>query len=475
MLRQADSKWILLLVIVQLIVCLPVITAFPIALDEPFSIFHSQKSWEEMKTIFVTENNPPLHFLLLHFWMKLFGSSALAVRSLSLLFSLITIPVIFKLFKKLCSLPVAITGVLFFIFSSFQHYHAMEARVYALFVLLFALILLDLYRFLFESNKWSFARLVIWNAGLLYAHYLGIFILGVEGLIVLLFIKQMNRQKWLQFLLAFGIIIVAYLPGLQLMVTRATHFSAQGTWVPPAQYSELYGNILRFYNHSFVMPVIVVLLLVGSFVFGYKWWKGKEVGALLKAENRFILLSFLIPYLGMFIISKVVEPVFLDRYLLFTTIPLYLIPLLIAEQVLKDKNKALALVLLIPFIIPFKWLPDNNREPDVAANWIKERSEGKTSILICPPFYDLTFSYHYNRTWFEQPEKLDNLFAENGVQTLYHAENLVVSEDTKTLFFIDSDAAFLFPDNGILKSLLETHNLVDSSSFKGSLRVYQFN
>src|SRR5436305_4632698 len=38
------------------------------------------------------DGHPPLYYLLLHVWMKVFGSGDNAVRSLSTVFSLLTIP-----------------------------------------------------------------------------------------------------------------------------------------------------------------------------------------------------------------------------------------------------------------------------------------------------------------------------------------------------------------------------------------------
>ena len=99
---MTKNKWIVMgLMLVHFIVCFLYIDSFPIALDEPFSIFHSQKSLPDLWEVFKNENNPPLHFILLHFWIKWFGTTAMAVRSLSLVFSVLTIPALFKLGKKI--------------------------------------------------------------------------------------------------------------------------------------------------------------------------------------------------------------------------------------------------------------------------------------------------------------------------------------------------------------------------------------
>ena len=80
-----DYKLIIGLIALQLLVTLPFISVAAISIDEPFSIFYAQQDLGDLMSVFMDENNPPLHFVLLHYWINLFGISPLAVRSLSLL------------------------------------------------------------------------------------------------------------------------------------------------------------------------------------------------------------------------------------------------------------------------------------------------------------------------------------------------------------------------------------------------------
>lgn len=466
---------ILALMAVQLMVCLPVITSFPIALDEPFSIFHSQKDLVDLFAIFETENNPPLHFLLLHFWIKLFGISPLAVRLLSLVFSLLTIPVLVKLTHKLSNLSTATLVTLLFVFSNFHHYHALEARTYSLFVLLFTLVLYDLFRFIFEDKR-VFIGLGIWNAALLYTHYLGGFILAVEIVVLLFFYKKMTFGKVKQIGWGSLLTIVLYIPGIRLLLIRMESFTGEGTWVPEAQYSELYGNILRFFNgkYAFVGVVLVILVIVAL---NFKYLQAHfKPNHLFKAEYCFVFLMFGLTYFGMFVVSKVVEPIFLDRYLLYTTVPLYISVGILVFLFVKKEVSWSSFGVLIPVLLFFQLVPTNNRQPNLVADWVKSHQDPTTAILICPAFYELAFMYHYDNEIFKEYKSWDKLKAikTNPIQGIYSANAINFATTTTAVIYIDSDARFLYPNNGIVPKIESKFNVVESASFAGGVTVYLF-
>ena len=140
------------LILLKLVLSIPFLTSQPIDLDEPFSIYHAQKSLPHLISIFKTENNPPLHFILLHFWEQLFGNGALSVRSLSLLFSLLTIPILWKIATQFINFKAAILLCLLFIFSDYHHYHGLEARTYSLLIFEYSLLLYFLMKILLSTR-----------------------------------------------------------------------------------------------------------------------------------------------------------------------------------------------------------------------------------------------------------------------------------------------------------------------------------
>ena len=106
--------------------------------DEVFSIFLAQQPL----SVFLPKLSfePPLYYILLHFWIKFFGTSEIAVRSLSLLgFSLSVIVIIHwaeKLFRShwlSWGLPVV------FFINPMLFYYAFEVRTYGWYILFIVL------------------------------------------------------------------------------------------------------------------------------------------------------------------------------------------------------------------------------------------------------------------------------------------------------------------------------------------------
>ena len=77
----------------------------------------------------------PLYFVLLKFWMLLFGDSEAALRAPSLLTSLLVIPVTYVIGVRAFSRGTALVGAVLLTLSPLQLYFAQEARMYMLLTL----------------------------------------------------------------------------------------------------------------------------------------------------------------------------------------------------------------------------------------------------------------------------------------------------------------------------------------------------
>src|SRR3989304_2184138 len=141
--------------------------------DEAYSFLMAERSIPFI--IQKSSFEPPFYYLLLHYWIKIFGSSEIAMRALSLLaLTLATIVVIYwaeKLFKKhwlSWFLPV------FFFLNPMLLYYGLEVRTYAWYTF-FAVLSM----FAYSEKKWRLWVLAT-TVGF-YTHSYMIFVPIIQG------------------------------------------------------------------------------------------------------------------------------------------------------------------------------------------------------------------------------------------------------------------------------------------------------
>lgn len=101
--------------------------------DEAFSVLFASKP-----LLWILQNSsfdPPIYYLLLHFWMKIFGQSEIAVRSLSFVGFLLATILVVRLANQLFNKKIIqiLIPVLFF-FNPMLLYYAFEARAYGWYI-----------------------------------------------------------------------------------------------------------------------------------------------------------------------------------------------------------------------------------------------------------------------------------------------------------------------------------------------------
>jgi mannosyltransferase len=101
--------------------------------DEGYTAWMVGHSPMEIIRLIRADTAPPLYYLLLHAWTRIFGQSESALRSLSALFSVLTLLLGLDIARKLLRNPAAIAAAAWALaFSYLQFWYAREARAYAL-------------------------------------------------------------------------------------------------------------------------------------------------------------------------------------------------------------------------------------------------------------------------------------------------------------------------------------------------------
>jgi mannosyltransferase len=445
--------------------------------DEPFSIYHAQLDVSQICRILATGNNPPLYELFLHFWIDLFGIGEFAVRFPSLIFSSVTAVVLFLIGQKFFNHRIGITAGLIFIFSNYHIFFAHEARVYALFGMLTAL---SIYLFLSLSIKEKISvknllPLLVVNAVLIYSHYFGFVILILQTFFV--FSSQNLRQKLSKSYLIYTlVIIVIYLPNIKVLISRFMESTSKGTWVKAPNDLESLYEMFRQFTNAPVVAVASLVLIISSLTLLIL--KRKNIQITFPA--KLITISFFVPYLAFFVISYWV-PMFIDRYLIFTTIPLILLLAICADSIFSATKFRFALhaIVLILFAVSSKPNLDNKRHVDDAVAKIKELKTEHSLVIFCPESFIFNYAYYEDKKTFTEIDptdpykKLRESLKNRKIIGINHASELL-SFDSEHLIYLDAGADFSFPENGIVNYLEANYTWEASFEFPEIYKVHSF-
>src|SRR3990167_2729194 len=102
-------------------------------LDEATTALVSKMSFVEIFTKFLPNDfHPPFYYLFMKYWVNIFGYSEISLRLPSVIFALLTVYLVYKMFGKIAAILLATAPLLF--------YYAQEARMYSLTTFLVTLV-----------------------------------------------------------------------------------------------------------------------------------------------------------------------------------------------------------------------------------------------------------------------------------------------------------------------------------------------
>lgn len=217
-----------------------------------------------------TDTHPPLYYLMLRGWVTLTGDSALALRYLSALISLMTVAVVYQVGRALCraasgrgAASVALTtfpilAALMVALSDAEIFLAQEARNYALYSFLAALSMWLYLRWLYVPNARRAVGWAVALAALMWTHYQGVFIPAVQGLHVLLFLRGRKRLAGVGTLVLGGLLVLPWFAGVT--VPQAKNALDKGL---PFAIPSNWDILLHLRNNYFGAQWALLLALAG--------------------------------------------------------------------------------------------------------------------------------------------------------------------------------------------------------------------
>ncbi len=315
--------------------------------DEAFTYLLAKRNIFDLLTLTAKDFNPPLYYLVIHIWMKVFGSSEISLRSVSLIFYWLTIYCIFLFITNVMKVHSKRKWIylLLAILNPVLLYYAFEARMYTM-LSFFAT--LSFYSFIRKNYKVFF---IVTLLGL-YTHYFMVFVLLTE-LIFFYFNqgKKLTRTVLLKYVAPFFL----FVPWL-FFVLKVKDFGSQGFWIDKstlATFAQLiaimytgYENSYQFYQNSITtLSLGTTILFICSFLYVLK---RKEIDK--KLLFYFTLWSFGIPIVA--VIISFVKPIFFPRYFIFSSVGLLLLMIYLFEHI-SSRIRTIIMVILIIATVNF--------------------------------------------------------------------------------------------------------------------------
>jgi hypothetical protein len=385
--------------------------------DEGMSSVFAAGAFADTLNVLQRDYHPPLYFLLLNLWSDLFGTSEVALRSLSAVFSGLQIPALFLLGNRLGGRSVGVITALLAATSLYQIYYAQEARAYAL-LGAFAAFGLHAYLVLLERRTWlRVAYWVLLHALVIYTHYIGFFLLLAESLHFFLhqvaFSSRSHRMP-IGRLLAFwgllqGLVLLLFLPWLpsflqQLDVVRDNFWLTEPTW---ADLAEIFAVLLVYrpawWNGGWFLGVLALgaglVLLLG-------WRSRSRPASIGEGESCSIprasawcllLISFLGLLLLAFFLSRHSIKVFHRRSLMLLT-PAYYLCIAVAVSSLRRPALArlavtVALAASVACAGPY-YTRVHKHNFRAASAYVNNHAQAYGEVLFEPVFFKAAFDHY---------------------------------------------------------------------------------
>ena len=272
----------------------------------------------------------PIHDLMLHGWIALFGTSVAAMRSLSAALGVISIWLVYLVVCELFEGSaltrddikiIAGLSALVFAVNLVTIKYSREARMYPLMLAAILAQVTMFLRALRTGGFANFAAVVLLTAIAIASNFAAMLIPATEGLWLIYVIARAGwrpgdanaRRAWaIAIALAAGGLIL--LPKLFLSMHAASSGSVGGWRKPPAWYEPF--ALFNKATGSFAFPILAILAIWGVIC---GWRRGA------RDSIAFAMLWMWAPPMAMVVVSYAIAPVFVERYALSCFVPFFVL------------------------------------------------------------------------------------------------------------------------------------------------------
>lgn len=378
--------------------------------DEAFSIWVAKSNLCAVIDYVSTDAHPPLYFILLHYWIKLFGATETSTRLLSVIFGMGTLIFIYKLCNEIFrNKKYGIISSFLFAISSFAViYTDTDVKMYSQLMFLTTVSTYLLYKAMKKESVYPVRKPVfsngvnLWISYIiisilnLYTHYFSFFVIFSHMLYILMARKNADGFKKVLYLIF--IFLVSFIPWNnsffeQFFISRKGEHLERSGIVNLLGLFNYFFSVINFKLHlwqSILFSVCILAVLTVGVLRCFKFEKGNII---LPTFFTVLLFPFIISYMSY-------KHIFQSRY--FSLIcPLFFI--LIGCAVLAVKNKYLKWLIILSFATInitgcYLYLTNSKywkQDWRTAAAYVEDKSKEGDTVLMQISYNIFPFNYYY--------------------------------------------------------------------------------
>ncbi len=452
--------------------------------DESLSLYRATRDLPAIlentiliQNIVTTDLQPPLYFLILHFFVGAFGTSEFALRFLSLAANVGAVALLYVLGRRMFSPGVGLLTALLGAMSPFYVWFSQEARPYALLLFWSLLGIYALARLIpYQGERkgevrWAFLYVLSTTAAL-NTNYYAVFLLPFHILFILALAWRESSARRLTLLPALPALSVVFLLPF-IMRGAAGNINSGPSFVP-------LGVILRDVLNSFSVGVTLDSAQVGwidasmllIFLIGLLFTGAKNTGYVFHFTP---LAFFLLPTLTLYAASYI-RPLYQNSRYLIAASPGFYLGLAVGIAALGRQRRFVAVPALAIFvagaILSLNNLYFNPRygkdDHRAWADSLHERVHPGDFLILDSPHTEELFKYYANGV---VPYKTLPILSAFGSQpSAYDADRAVVRDAlarNERVWFLSMHTPFDDPEGRIEKLLNQEGILLDWANFRG--------
>lgn len=443
--------------------------------DEVDAILFATDDLSNAFTMFTRPGeNGPLYFLLLRPWIAFLGHSEFATRYFSLLWGVLSIPLVYQFGRRLTPAEGGRLGAFLVALSPYLVWYSQETKMYSLLLFLSVLSGWSLINALQNGGKAYWMGYIVATSVGFYTHILAVALLPFH----IAFFAAGGPSFWRHWrglLIAMACLTLPYLPlALWQIPTLLSPFETGHPFFP---LDVMLGIMFRVLSFGFSTPtaaevgLVIFLLLTGTFLRRAQNAAVPQPGPLPQVV---LWLYILLPVFTVYLISLGM-PIFTDRYLI-TIAPGFYLLLACGLRALRTKSNVVFVLCLAGIVVSggrslwFQAHTPIKADFRSAAADYRQHAAQDDLLIVQMPYVKRNFGYYYTEpTW-----QADGLYTNGGMQRQEVDERMrALTRGFDTVWLLKSEAE-LWDARDLVHDWLETHGEVIHATEFERVELYGF-